>query len=152
MPDFEIVTRAEQPTAVVHEVVPMGELPQFFARAFGQVMGALREEGLEPAGEPFALYFGMPGDTVEVEAGFPAPEEVGPRGPVHMGTLPAGRCAHALHVGPYDTMAKTYAELQQWMREQHLHPHYEMWEVFLSDPQQEPDPKNWRTEILWPVD
>jgi len=152
MPDFEIVERTEQPTAVVHEIVPTGELPQFFSRAFGQAFSALQAQGLTPAGPPFALYFGLPGDEVEVEAGFPATEEVADQGPVHAGLLPGGRCAHAVHVGPYDSMSRTYAELQQWMREQHLHPHEEMVEVYLSDPKEQPDPAYWRTEILWPVD
>lgn len=153
MPEFELVTRAEQPTAVVHEKVPMKELPQFFARAYGQVFGAMQAEGLTPAGPPFALYFGMPTDTVEVEAGFPVSEKLeAQRGAVLPGTLPGGRCVHGLHLGPYETMKKTYDELWKWAGEKQLRPHAEMWESYLSDPKAEPDPTRWRTEIFWPVD
>lgn len=153
MPDFEIVTRPEQPTAVVHEKVLMKELPQFFARAYGQVSGAMQAQGLTPSGPPFALYFGMPTDTVEVEAGFPVSGALKTESAaVHAGRLPGGKCVHGLHLGPYETMGKTYDALWQWAGEQHLTPHTQMWESYLSDPKAEPDPTKWRTEIFWPVD
>ena len=152
MPDFELIQRAEQPTAVVHERVPMKDLPQFFQRAFGEVFRAMQAQGIAPVGAPFALYFGMPTDTVEVEAGFPVQRPLADAGAVHPGKLPPGKCAHATHVGPYDTMTRTYDALMHWVQAQHLVPHDEMWEVYLSDPQREPDPKTWRTEIFWPVD
>jgi effector-binding domain-containing protein len=152
MTNFEIVTRSEQPTAVVHETVTMAELPQFFARAFGGVMGALRQQGVNPAGPPFAHYLGMPGETVEVEAGFPVERGLLPEGPVHASALPAAKCVHGVHVGPYDAMTKTYGELAAWAKAKGLHPHHDMWEVYWSGPQLEPDPKTWRTEIFWPVD
>jgi effector-binding domain-containing protein len=152
MTSFEIVRRSEQPTAVVHETVKMTELPQFFARAFGGVMGALTQQHIAPVGPPFAHYLGMPGETVEVEAGFPVAKHLAPVGPVHESALPAARCVHGMHVGPYDAMKKTYGELSEWAKANGLHAHPEMWEVYLSDPQREPDPKTWRTEIFWPVD
>ena len=130
----------------------MKELPQFFQRALGQVSGAMQAQGIQPAGAPFALYFGMPGETIEVEAGFPVQKPVSDAGPVHPGKLPGGKCAHGMHIGPYDTMKETYGQLMKWVGAQQLTPHQEMWEVYLSDPQREPDSKKWRTEIFWPVD
>lgn len=152
MAAFDLVTREELPTLVIHETVPMKELPQFFARAYGQVFGAMQARGLTPAGPPFALYFGMPTETVEVEAGFPVTQQLKTeQGPVRAGTLPGGKCVHGVHVGPYDELKETYAELEEWVREQHLEPREKMWEVYLSDPKAEPDPTKWKTEIFWPV-
>lgn len=153
MAGFEIITRAEQPTAVIHETVKTNELPQFFARAFGQVYGAMQAQGVAPVGPPFALYFGEPKETVEVEAGFPIGKKMKDEaGPVHGGKLPGGKCVHGMHVGPYETMMKTYHELIEYAGAKHLKPHHEMWECYLSDPKLEPDPQKWRTEIFWPVD
>lgn len=153
MTAFEIVTRAAQPTAVVHEKVPTNELPQFFARAYGQVFGAMQAQGVAPAGPPFALYLGMPTETVEVEAGFPLRQQLkAESGAVHPGTLPGGKCVHGVHVGPYETLKQTYDELWKWAGEKQLKPHDEMWETYLSDPKAEPDPAKWQTEIFWPVD
>lgn len=151
MSTFEVVTRSEQPTAVLHDVVAIKDLPQFFGRAFGQVVGAMQAQGLTPTEAPFALYLGIPGETVEVEVGFVVPKPLTPTGDVRGGTLPGGRCVHGVHVGPYERMAATYDELRQWAAARNLTLGERMWEVYLSDPRLEPDPERWRTEIFWPV-
>lgn len=151
MTNFELVDRPAQPTAVVHERVPMKELHQFFARAFGQVFGVIQAQGVVPAGPPFGHYFGMPGETVDVEAGFPVAGPVSATGPVQPSSLPGGRCAHGTHVGPYEGLNETYGELMEWMAARHVRPAEDMWESYLSDPQLEPDSSTWRTEIFWPV-
>lgn len=151
MPSFELVTRQAQTTAVIHEKVPVKELPQFFQRALGQVYAAIQAQGAAPAGPPFALYFGMPSESVEVEAGFPVSKAVARQGAVTPGSLPGGRCAHGMHVGPYETLKQTYDELMGWMAARNLKPADEMWEVYWSDPAKEPNPAQWRTEIFWPV-
>lgn len=151
MTNLELIDRPAQPTAVVHERVPMKELPQFFARAFGQVYGALQAQGVVAAGPPFGHYFGMPGETVDVEAGFPVARPVIAMGPVQPSSLPGGGCAHGIYVGPYEGMAEAYGELMQWMTARQVKPADHMWESYLSDPQKEADSTKWRTEIFWPV-
>lgn len=152
MTTFELVQRTELPAAVVHATVPMKELPRFFAHALHETLEAIRAQGLTPMGPPFARYLGPPGETVELEAGFPVPRTIEREGEVLPSTLPGGRCAHALHVGPFDEIKRTYGELERWMTTQHVSPRGETIEVYLSDPEREPDPATWRTEILWPVD
>jgi hypothetical protein len=54
-PEPRIVHTVEQPTAVVHERIPMAALSDFFGRAFGTVMAAAQAQGVQLAGPPFAL-------------------------------------------------------------------------------------------------
>ena len=56
-----------------------------------------------------------------------------------------------MDVGPYDTTDKTYHVMVAWIGEQGLTPSDVRWETYLSDPQAEPDPATWRTQIFWPV-
>jgi len=63
--------------------------------------------------------------------------------------LPGGRVIHTMHVGPYDTLADTYGELLAWAADEGLTLAEGMWEVNLSDPDTEPDPAAWRTEVFW---
>lgn len=151
MQDVEIVELDEQTTAVVRALVPVEKLATFFGRAFGTVYQALAAQGIEPVGPPFGFYPSMPGDTVEVEAGFPVPEGARPAGEVLISSLPGGRVVHTLHVGPYDTMGSTYEALQAWMTGEGLTPAVGMWEVYLSDPEAQPDPATWQTGIYWPL-
>lgn len=57
----------------------------------------------------------------------------------------------AWHVGPYDTLAETYAALMGWIGEQGRTVAGPMWEVYWTDPGTEPDPARWRTEVIIPV-
>jgi effector-binding domain-containing protein len=148
---FEIVELSARPTAVVRARVPMAELPGLFDRAFHGVSAALTAQGVGIVGPPFGYYPSMPGETVEVEAGFPVAKAIESDGEVVPGELPGGRVARGMHIGPYDTLASTYAALEEWITRQGLQPGGGMWECYLTDPSSEPDPARWRTEIFCPV-
>jgi effector-binding domain-containing protein len=147
----EVIELEPQSVAVVEGEVAIPELPAFFEDAFTTVMAALQRHGIEPTGPPIGLYPSAPTDRVEVAAGFPTAEPIEADGRVVPVELPGGRAVEAVHVGPYDTMETTYAELQEWMAAEHLEPVGPMWECYLSDPSAEPDPSTWRTRIVWPI-
>jgi uncharacterized protein (TIGR03086 family) len=149
--DCEIVEIEAQPAVAVHGSVPFADLPNFFGKAFTMVSEAIERAGSAPTGPPFAFYPCMPTDVVEVEAGFPVASALGADDEVHPFELPGGRVVTTVHVGPYETMERTYAGLMAWMRDQHIEPAMGMWECYLSDPDAEPDPAGWRTRIVWPI-
>ena len=147
--DVKIVELQEQPTAVIREQVAMNALPEFFGRAFAEVSTAMEAQSMQPAGPPFALYRGMPTETVDVEAGFPVSTTIAAVNGVQAGTLPACRAVQAMHVGGYDTLDTTYEAVKQRMREEGMKASDDMWEYYLSD--QSTDPATWRTLVIWPV-
>ena len=147
--DVKIVELQEQPTAVIREQVAMTALPEFFGRAFAAVSAALEAQGVQPAGPPFALYRGMPTETVDVEAGFPVSTTIPAANGVQAGIMPACRAVQAMHVGSYDTLGTAYDAVKQRMREEGLEASEDMWEYYLSDPST--DPATWRTLVVWPV-
>lgn len=151
MTEIQLTQHREEDTAVVHDRVPMAEIKQFFDRAIPAVMAALASLGTHPIGPPFAKYFGMPGDTVELEVGFPVAQAVQAIDGVTPGTLPEGPVVHAIHVGPYETLGETYDDVLAWMKDEGVEPADAMWEVYLSDPSAQPDPATWRTKVCWPV-
>jgi effector-binding domain-containing protein len=152
MTEFEIVEVEPQQAAVIRAEVPMAELPSVFDRGFHAVMAAVAEQGLAVTGPPFGFYPSLPGDTVEVAVGFPVSGPVAPAGEVTGMELPGGRAVQAVHVGPYDTLERTYGELMAWVQGQGLRLATGMWESYLSDPAAEPDPATWRTQITWPLE
>lgn len=151
MIDVEVRAIESQTAAVVRGTVPMSELSAFFERAFHAVMAAAAAQEVEITGPPFGYYPSEPTETVEVAAGFPTARALEPVDEVVPLELPAGTAAVTVHTGPFDTLAETYAQLEAWMQEEGRHPVGPMWERYLSDPETEPDPATWRTEIVWPV-
>ena len=143
-------TREEQPTAACSTTLAVPEIPPWLARTYGAVAGALDTQGSRPVGPPFARFHPIPGERFEVEAGFPVAGAVAPRGDVRPSSLPGGAVATTMHVGPYDAMEPAYAALASWVAEHEGEIAGDAWEVYLSDPEQEPDPATWRTEIVQP--
>ncbi|MFP5313703.1 MAG: GyrI-like domain-containing protein [Actinomycetes bacterium] len=141
----------QQPVAVIRERVPMDSLTGFFDRAFGAVMAALQMQGARPSGPPFALYHGMPGETVDVEAGFPVAGNFQGAGEVARGSLPDTDAFEAVHTGPYDTLGSTYDAIREQMEAEGAAPSDTMWEYYLTDPRTQPDPAAWQTKVVWPV-
>jgi effector-binding domain-containing protein len=75
------------------------------------------------------------------------------------GVIPAGRYASVIHTGHYDGLVDANAALQVWAEREGLRwavletPVGDRWdarlEIYLTDPQAEPDPARWRTEITY---
>lgn len=150
MVDIQLTEIPSETVAMVRRVVPMEGLTTFFGEAFERVARVVPEAGGAIAGPPFGWYHGMPGETVDVAAGFPVSGDVHtPDGGVVVAERPGGRSVVAVHVGPYDAMPSTYAEVQGWMAERDLTPRPDMWEEYVSEPTG--DPAQWVTRIIWPV-
>ena len=152
MTTIGLIDVEEQPTVGIRRRVPVGELTTFFAEVFDTVAASVERAGARIAGAPYALYRGAPTDTVDVEAGFPLTVPFrGEGAELVTGVLPAAHAIEAVHQGDYETLHRTYAQVEEWAVEHHLQPQEEMWERYEAGPNSDPDPDTWRTRIVWPV-
>lgn len=142
---------AEQATAVVRSSLAVPEIGSFMGRAIGVVARALADQRIAPAGPPFARYHRLGPTEFDVEVGFPIGGSVAATGEVAASSLPGGPAAVIAYVGPYDAMEAAYGALAEWVAHRGGGPAGDPWEVYLSDPSQEPDPQKWRTEIVMPL-
>ncbi|MEX5260010.1 GyrI-like domain-containing protein [Kocuria sp. CPCC 205263] len=145
----KVMEQDEQPTAVVTGTVAMGELREFFDRAFGELGQAMADGAFEPTGPPMAVYHGVPAETVHLEVGFPVQEEVSPKGAVVAGRLPASRVATSVHRGNYDDLGRSWQHLAEWAGGQGLALGDRMWEVYVTEPRPGDDPADMVTELHW---
>jgi effector-binding domain-containing protein len=148
-PDLADVT--ETTTAVIQGVVPMAEIAGFFDRSFSELATVLAEQGIAPTGPAFARYAGPPGETADLEVGFPVDRTVTQAGGVHSSSLPAGRVARVVHAGGYDQLGETWGLLSAWIAEQGHTPGADLWEVYVTEPNPDMDPADLRTELFWTV-
>jgi effector-binding domain-containing protein len=152
--DIAITEVPSQLVAMERKTIPMDGFPEFFDRVFGEVIAAVNAARGTVAGPPFGWYHGMPADTADVAAGFPVGGMAeGPlQGDIAVVQRPGGRAAVAMHVGPYETLAQSYEQVQRYIAEHdELVPRDEMWEEYLTDPEAEPDPATWQTRIVQPL-
>ena len=152
MNQYEIETRQfeEQVTAVVFGEVARDDLPAFLDKALPEAAAYLQKFGVGPDGPAFARYTDAADGRWEVEAGYPATTPVGGQGNVEPSELPACTAAVVTHVGPYDGLAAAHQALEGWLEEHGHTPEGGPWEVYVTDPHEDPDPSTWRTLVVQP--
>lgn len=148
----EIVELEEVRVAAVRAVVAPEDVPDFMSDALGMVAQALRQAGVAPAGPPFARYFEMGAEGLDVAAGFPVAEPFLGAGVVHPGTLPAGAAAVATYVGPFEGLEAAWGELRRQIEALGRRRGQDPWEVYFIGPGSGVDEASWRTELVWPLE
>jgi effector-binding domain-containing protein len=143
-------TLTEQQTAVVRGKASLPEIAAFLGHAYGTVAAHLEHHGKSIAGMPFARFRHLGEDEYEIEAGFPVARAIWSEGEVEAATLPGGQAAATWHTGPYDEMGPAYEALADWVERHGGVLDGEAWEVYYSDPGEQPDPATWRTEVIQP--
>ena len=144
---------APQPVLVARRRVPRSEIANAIGGALGEIFHYAQQHGLALAGHPITRYLDAGPGLLTIEPGMrlAGPAPAGGAGAVVADTLPGGPAATTIHHGPYDTLADAYAALQSWMEANGHSPGGAPWESYITDPAEHPDPKDWKTEICWPL-
>ncbi len=145
----EIKDQPERPTLCIRTHAAVQDLPQLFGQAYGALMQYMSEMGVQPAGEPFAAYYNMDMQNLDIEIGFPVTTPVSDRGEIKCSALPAGKFASTVHIGPYDTVGPAYEALTQYVKESGYEPTGVAYEFYFSGP--DTPPEEIRTGIVYPL-
>jgi effector-binding domain-containing protein len=149
--------RREQPYVGIRTQVPMIELPKTIPGLLGELFPWLGQRGVEPSGPPFIRYHVIDmAALLDVELGIPVATAMPGDDRVRPGLLPAGRYAALVYTGVDNGIAGN-AALLDWGKQQGLT--WDRWqaetgdafgaryESFLTDPNDQPDPARWETEV-----
>jgi len=159
---------APQPVLVVRKRVKRSEIATAITEALPYIFQYAQQRGIALAGHPFTRYVEIGAGLLTIEPGMrvvgasaapPSPGSVGSqadqdaasRDAVVEDTLPGGPAATTVHAGTYETLPDAYAALETWMESQGRPPAGAPWESYITDPGEHPDPKDWKTEVSWPL-
>ena len=138
---------ASQPTLSIRLKTAAQDLPQVFGKGYGEIAEYLGELQEEPDGPPFAIYYNMDMQNLDLEFGFPVSPNLKGRGGIHKSETPSGECASCFHVGPYSEVESAYNALFQWIKENGYEATGVTYEVYLNDPDETP-PDKLETQIF----
>ena len=143
---IKLLDLPEQPTLSIRATQAVSELPQFFGRVYGSIMQYLGELKAQPSGMPFATYYNLDMQHLDVEAGFPVASVIPGRGEIQASRIPVGKYLSTVHVGPYEECKAVYDALAAWAKENGYEPNGIAYEYYLNDPSAAPEIKP-ETEI-----
>lgn len=138
--------------AVVRERVHNEQLPEVIPRRIDEVHAYLQEVGARFVGPPVCVC-PFPGEDGMLwsETGWPVDDDVEGRPPIEVNVFPATRALVFKHVGPYRELGRSYRLMSEVMEENGLEPAGDPREIYETDPEEVPDPKDYVTLIVWPI-
>lgn len=99
---------------------------------------------------PRVYYTSWTTEGVTIEAAFPVdPATV--EGKAESKTYPGGKALVAVHNGSYGTLHETWKFLWQEFEKQGLKQAGSCWDSYITDPEEEPDPSLWITQLYIPI-
>ena len=143
---------APQPVLVVRRRVKRSDIAATIGEALPHIFAYAQQNGIALSGLPFTRYVEMGPGMITMEPGMRVTSTgASSQGDIIADTLPGGPAVTTVHAGPYDKLSEAYAAIEQWMDAQGLVAAGAPWECYLNDPSEHPDPKDWKTEVFWPV-
>jgi AraC family transcriptional regulator len=150
---YEVFKRTLEPQSVLvlRKRVKRPEIAKAIGASLGRIVVHAQRTGATIAGQPFTRYLDWGPGVVTVEIGIPVTGKVAGADDIIASELPGGAVAMTTHVGPYEQLGAAHAAVQIWIEDNHGQPGGAPWELYVSDPANHPDPKDWKTEIYWPL-
>lgn len=155
--EIEELALTAQAAMTIRGQAPATELQARLGTAIPRLVAHALASGLELAGPPFVRYHerrldpGSSPDPIHFEAGVPVLKPGAGTEDIKAVELPAGPAIATVHVGPYQDLPRAHAALASWARARGREAGGPPWEVFLTNPLQEPDPHRWRTKVFLPL-
>jgi len=138
---------------VIKATIKTSEISAKTGELFSKLIGYMQENGIQMTGPPFTKYYSWdPEGETEMEAGAPVEQVVETQGEIQYVELPAVKVATALHTGPYEAVGPVYEAIEKFIEKEGLRVAGAVWEVYLTDPNTEPDPNKYKTQVYFPVE
>lgn len=147
---MEIKNVEKQKTLMIRMTAPAAKLPEVMGEVYGELGAYLGRKGIAFAGAPYAMYYNMDMDALDVEMGFPVVSDDKGEGRIRNGEIPAGKVASTVHVGPYAKLEDSYSSLMAFVKEKGLNVTEWMYEYYLNSPVEVKE-EELRTEICYPI-
>ena len=146
----EVREQPAQPALSIRARTSVQDLPAVIGKAYGAIAQYVGGLGEAPAGPPFAAYYNMDMQDLDVEMGFPVRKPMAGQGEIKAGQIPGGKAATCLHTGPYSDLRLAYQALWDWIKERGFQTTGVVYEMYLNDPTQTP-PQELKTLLSFPL-
>jgi effector-binding domain-containing protein len=97
----EVKEQPVQKTLSIRTRAAVQDLPRVLEAGYGAIAQYLGELAEQASGPPFAAYYNIDMDNLDVEFGFPVVRTLPGRADIKAGEIPGGRIATCLYTGPY---------------------------------------------------
>ena len=116
--------------ALTERELDRSEISSKIRSMYDVVYSWLKSAPVKQVGYNYALYDRGAQRDLMVRVGFPVSGSFPDTSSVKCIELAAGRAAHAVHVGPYSELRRTYADLHAWCKREGFQISSQSWEIY----------------------
>lgn len=152
-PGIEVTTFTSGPgLSVKDSVLATTGIGVFLEKYFPALFTYAMKNGGTPAGPPYAIYYNWnPEGMILMEAGIPLAEPIEGKNEIMAIETPGGKVVKAIHYGPYDESFIVHEALNQYIMVLKMEYNGAPWEVYVTNPCEEPDSSKWETIVCYPI-
>ena len=150
----QVIQTEARLAAVIHLTIPRSEIRTAMGPAIGEVMGAVKAQGLKPTGPWFTHHLKMDPDTFDFQVCVPISTPVAAVGRVTCAVMPPAKVARTIQHGPYDGsdgLATAWSAFDRWIAANGHVAGPDLYECYLTGPESGSTPEGWRTELSRPL-
>lgn len=147
----EIVDLPEQAVAVLPLLVPRHDIRHAMVAGRAELKAALAQQGVEPVGPWVSHHLRLDRQVFDFEIALPIASPFTAQGRARAGSLPAIRAARGVYCGPYEGLANAWQAFDDWILAQGWIPGPGLREYYLTGPDSQAAPQDWRTQLVRPV-
>ncbi|REJ85263.1 MAG: hypothetical protein DWQ44_01000 [Bacteroidetes bacterium] len=118
---------------------------------YGLVAEAMKVQGLNYGGQPFAIYYSGGEGRFDFDSAIPVDKPGKSSGKVRAGQIMAGKAVVGHHYGDYSSLGNAHQMIDAYVAENNLTVSGVPWEVYVTDPGAEPDTSKWLTMVYYPI-
>jgi effector-binding domain-containing protein len=147
----QLVDAPMQLVAIVHIETPRTKMQQVMGPGIGEVMSAVKAQGIGPSGPWFAHHLKMTPDAFDFDICVPVSSPVSAVGRVKSWQRPALKVVRTLFHGPYEGLGAAWHEFSKWTEAKGYKTAGDLYECYMVGPETSVDSADWRTELSRPV-
>jgi effector-binding domain-containing protein len=147
----QITQTTAQLTAIIHLTIPREEMQNVFGPGIGELIATIAAQGIAPTGPCFAHHLKIAPDIFDFELSVPVAAPVVAAGRVKPSQWPAMKVARTVYHGPYEGLPAAWGKFMGWIEAEGHTPAPDLWECYITNPDSNPDPATWRTELNRPL-
>ncbi len=103
------------------------------------------------AGPPMAIYYQYKNDTMVFQAIVPSTKKHKQKENIKSFQLNGGEVVVGYYYGSFENIGQAHSAINKWIIDNKLQLNGAPWEVYVTDPNKEPDSKKWLTEVYYPI-
>jgi effector-binding domain-containing protein len=149
--DIKEVELDSQPALAIKDVCTPEKLGDKFGEVYGEIDAYLKKNSIQSAGGPFGIYHSFSPEKVDLEAGIPVDGESQGEGRIYRMYTYCGKAVMTVFTGHYDGLKQAWGEFAKAVDAKGYQLNGPCFEVYITDPAEEPDSSKWVTELYTPI-